>query len=674
MKNKDLKRIKQKYGEKMAHLCRDLFPALLEKEGLLSSLVESKFHADRSLYETIVSNNKEENFKSFIYSLVDVENNNEVVTHKTPQELLDEAGYILYECHSEEDIQAFKKYYASGEALCTFRGYRLDSCHVFFAVKKNIAEIKRKNFDKPERQDEYGTSVISIQFSRKGHHLSIKNRYNHKVNNPDSTFSNNLENIIEGLTKSFESTYNLEINQNTSGFELPNYTRANDGKYYRYNYEIDNVYYCPDNIIITNGEVEHLDKSRTILIDNFILCLEGNVKNLTLPMEIRGTDSFVDYYNKVDNIVKIEVTKIKDGKEITIIMDSGEASIIKINQLNQIVGYDNPHLLSVGIDFLRDNEVLTELNLPKLRSADDRFLSSNTELEKLSLPYLEEAGNDFLAKNRSMKELNLPHLKVVGRSFLHQSSLERLSLPSLTEAGKGFLYRDIELEKLDLPKLETAGNGFLQCNAELKELSLPHLKVAGDSFLHQNKLLKKINLPNLAKVGDSFLHANKGLEEIEVPQLKEAGVDFLSLNQKLKRLFAPKLERVDMHFLNFNLALEELDLPSLRYAGSSFLNKNKDLKRINAPVLKAVSGGFLFFNQKLETLNMPELETAGPDFLSNNNNLRELILPKLRETGYHFMRDNKVLEVVELPSLEEGFLYYPPNLTLDDFSKQSQIR
>ena len=29
----DLKLIKKHYGEKMAHLCRDLFPTLLEEEG-----------------------------------------------------------------------------------------------------------------------------------------------------------------------------------------------------------------------------------------------------------------------------------------------------------------------------------------------------------------------------------------------------------------------------------------------------------------------------------------------------------------------------------------------------------------------------------------------------------------------------------------------------------------
>ena len=39
--NYDLKQIKDKYGEKMMHLCRELFPTLLETEGLLFKLLSN---------------------------------------------------------------------------------------------------------------------------------------------------------------------------------------------------------------------------------------------------------------------------------------------------------------------------------------------------------------------------------------------------------------------------------------------------------------------------------------------------------------------------------------------------------------------------------------------------------------------------------------------------------
>ena len=67
--------------------------------------------------------------------------------------------------------------------------------------------------------------------------MSIKNRYNHTVDNPDATFGNNLDNIIDGLNDSFEKAYNLVHTGGHEKFELSKYIRATDGKYYKYNME-----------------------------------------------------------------------------------------------------------------------------------------------------------------------------------------------------------------------------------------------------------------------------------------------------------------------------------------------------------------------------------------------------------------------------------------------------
>ena len=64
----DLKIIKKKYGEKMANLCRRLFPTLLEEEGLLSKLLLDHFDQSHSLYEDIINQHKESEFKNYIYS------------------------------------------------------------------------------------------------------------------------------------------------------------------------------------------------------------------------------------------------------------------------------------------------------------------------------------------------------------------------------------------------------------------------------------------------------------------------------------------------------------------------------------------------------------------------------------------------------------------------------
>ena len=79
----DLKIIKKKYGEDMMHLCRDLFPSLLEKRGLLSQILLNNFHENHYLCQDIVVNNLEYDFKNFIYSFVDVENNFVMRSDKT---------------------------------------------------------------------------------------------------------------------------------------------------------------------------------------------------------------------------------------------------------------------------------------------------------------------------------------------------------------------------------------------------------------------------------------------------------------------------------------------------------------------------------------------------------------------------------------------------------------
>ena len=468
----DLKVIRKKYGEKMYHFCRESFPTLLEEPGKLLKLLSDNFHESHSLFDDIVANGKESEFKNFIYSLVDVENNNELGMIKTPEELMSEAGYVLVECYNEGDIQAFRKYYARREELCTFKGGRLNRCRVFFAVKKNVSDIKREDFKNPTRQDEYGTSVISIQFTKDGTNtLSIKNRYNHTVNNPDATFSNNLDNIIPGLTESFEKHKDIVQKYKSNRFEIKGYVRANDGKYYKYNYEINNVYYCPDNIIIDNFNVKRYDKSRYLIIDYFIIDLSN--KSIRL-YDKKLSDSFCDV---IKDINKIEIDNIDSGKKITILGDNNKSLEIITDKAGKIIS----------------------LKMNKIYDIGDKFLSYNTSLQKFTAENLTEVGDWFLSCNNTLQELYLPNLTKVGNGFLcFNTSLQKFTAESLTEVGSYFLW----------------------CNNTLQELYLPNLKIVGHDFLRRNKTLQKFTAENLIKVGDWFLNnnhklRNKILSEIE---------------------------------------------------------------------------------------------------------------------------------------------------------------
>ena len=549
---KDLKLIKKKYGEKMMHYCRSELSTILENDGLLPSLLLEHFNENHMLYDDIEKEDKLEEFKNYIYSLIDVENNNKKVEDKTPEELLSKAGYNFYECKTEEDIQSFKKYYSKGEELCTFRGGRLEKCHVFFAVKKNVDEIKRENFSKPKRQDEYGTSVISIQFTKESCALSIKNRYNSTVNNPDATFSNNLDNIIEGLAKSFENQYGF-VQENNSDFELKNYVNVK-GKYYKYNYEIDNVYYCLDNIIIDNFDVKKYDDERYIVFDYFVLDLKE--KKILTEVEY---DSFIDGIVDID---KINIVKLENGKAIHIIPINREEIIIELDKQNRIVKYKNNNIKRCDDYFLYFNESLQELNLPNLERCGDNFIYYNKSLQELNLPRLERCGDSFLISNESLQELNLPSLERCEDSFLlSNESLQELNLPNLKQCGDGFLFSNQSLQELNLPNLERCGDSFLSKNNSLQELNLPNLERCGNNFIYYNESLQELNLPNLEQCGDSFLSKNNSLQELNLLNLERCGNNFIFYNESLQELNLPNLEQCGDGFLFSNQLLQELNLP-----------------------------------------------------------------------------------------------------------------
>lgn len=464
--SKELNRIKKLYGEKFMHFCRSIFPTLLEQEGLLTKVLKSTFATNsRTLYDDIVNNDLEEEFKNYIYSKIDVEKEKpEIIGEKTPYQLLDENGYNLYECNSEEEIQSFKKYYKTGEELCTFRGGRLNSYVVFWAVKKDAEEIKRKDFKNPKREDEYGTSVMGIQFTKSQNSIvSIKNRYNHRVNNPDATYGNDLDRIAPGLTQSFEKLLlqrGMTLNKsNIEAFNIPNYVVAGDGKYYKYNMEINGNYYCPGNVIIDHGDVIKLEPEKQELIDYFILDKEN--KTLSLYDISLGRDSFIDGFKNIDSIEMANNNNSEQKtKTITIKEKSSDKPItIEINkESNSIIGYTNENLTNLGDNFLGYNEKLSKLVAPNVTSIKYGVLANNKGLEKFEAPNLKEIGDCFLRYN-------------------------------------------VQLSNIEVPNVTYIGNGVLENNKEIEKFEAPNVKIIKDCFLLSNNKLSKFEVPNVTCIG-----------------------------------------------------------------------------------------------------------------------------------------------------------------------------
>ena len=425
----ELNKIKKIYGEKFMHLCRKLFPTILEQEGQLLGILTSLFGDNcKTLGEDIVERQLEDKFKDFIYNEFKKEDNtkkrNIYNDDRTPFEILSDAGYNLYECTSEEEIQAFSKYYAKGEKLCTFDGKRLDKRVVFFAVKKNVDAIRREDFKHPQREDAYGTSVLGIQFNKRGIcTVSILNRYNHTIKdqNPDATFGNDLDEIPGacGLTESFRKLLQdrgLQLSlANIERLSIPGYTVAGDGKLYKYNMEIDGIYYCPGNIVIKDGEVIKLPNHQ-MLIDYFLLDVKAGT--LCLYNNFRR-DSFLDEFNYIEKIEIQKKPQSVNGERRITIRGKGQAEpiIIDIGKDNQIIGYINNSIGKIDDHFMFYSKGMKYFQADNLTRVGNYFQWKNEALEQIVAPKLKSVGNYFLSDNNSMRVIDLPSLLVGGHHF-----------------------------------------------------------------------------------------------------------------------------------------------------------------------------------------------------------------------------------------------------------------
>ena len=228
--DKVYKQLKKQNGEESAKVIRDA--VLLDVPNIVHIL-------------EFAGNNPDEirSLVPIIREIYKTQKESEYNINKTPLELLNNAGYDTFVVKTLEQKDSIKKYFRKDEELCTFRDpTRHENYYMIHAVKRGADKIKPS--DNPERQDEYGTSVISIQIAKTGGFISIKNRYNHTVVDPDATFNNNPDEIIPGLTNSLKRFFHVDFN--TAGNPMPNGYRMVNDQLVRYHYEINNIF---DNLI-----------------------------------------------------------------------------------------------------------------------------------------------------------------------------------------------------------------------------------------------------------------------------------------------------------------------------------------------------------------------------------------------------------------------------------------
>ena len=274
-------------------------------------------------------------------------------TDKDPLQLLSEAGYDAFVVKTEEQKNSIKKYYRHGEMICTLQDpCRHKAYYMIHAIKRGADKIKPS--EEPQREDEYGTSVISIQIAKTGGFISIKNRYNHTVNDPDNTFNSNPDNIIPGLSESLKKFFHVDFNvtdaQIPSGFIIVN------DQLVRYDYEINNKYFG-SNYYVEGSTITKLNNDNQILFDYGFVLTVSKGKNTVQSI----TGEHLDFCNALNDFLhdkKIRITVGADKQTKTILvnderfMDITNGKITFINAPNfETIHISRKGNLSGDLDF-----------------------------------------------------------------------------------------------------------------------------------------------------------------------------------------------------------------------------------------------------------------------------------------------------------------------------------
>ena len=253
---------------------------------------------------------------------------------------------------------------------------------------------------------------------------------------------------------------------------MPDYIKANDGKYYKYNHMIFGVCFCPNNIIIDNGKVitDYQDKEKYLIIDCYILDLQNH--KIKCYNHI-GSHDFLELndaqFDNVENedygISRIDVINNEEGKIINIKLKNGSQSIIHINKYNQIIYFENNNQIHEVSDLLNYSESIEILKLNNVKTIKSDFGKSNKSLKYVSFDSTETIEDNVLSENIELKALIAPSVKNIGCNCLEENqALEYIDISSVEKIESAFLFNNNTLKNIELPNLKEVTGDVLCYN------------------------------------------------------------------------------------------------------------------------------------------------------------------------------------------------------------------
>lgn len=598
----------------------------------------------------------------------------EVAGHLSPFELLELAGYDAYYADTLEKQNAIQKYFESHEKLCTFKdANRYKKYYIINAVKKNVQEIKRENFyGKEQRQDEYGTSVISIQMFKTGGFISIKNRYNHTVPGCDNTFDSNPDNIIMGLSSAIKKYFGVDF----SSQKVPlskGYTYQNN-QIIKYILETNNVYFGED-FYVKDGVVHQTNKDYQLMIRPFIVDLKD--RKILNPTGV--TDGFVSCFE--DEIQK-GVLQVQNQNGMKVLLLDGKPLLYarkgtlkrlyfsKLVEMSNMLKYfedletvDAPCVKIINEWCFEYLENLKKVNLPSLETMYAfSFKGTNAEVYA---PKMQEKGVYFLGslaidiKNKKIKAkggYNSEFLTFLQSIILNNNVSVKQYLDGVQELMINeepfFKFKNGKLVKIALENITQLDAGLIHNLPGLEEVSLPNVAYVGSGNFNKCPKLKKVFLPKAIEMRSSVFCDCESLEEIDCPNVRYLEWQCVNDNPNLKRFLMPELRETKDYCFNRN-GFEELNLPCLEKVKSNCFCHLPKLKKLDLPFLSYTKERCFCYLNEIEELTLPSLISYwGEDYLSNNPKLKKVRLNEIEVIRARSFLNCPNLQVVVLDKAE----------------------
>lgn len=616
------KKLKRQNGEAFARTLRNFHGGILEIPGIVGILR----HAGRDATPLL----------PYLMSLLAANDNTSVVELQDPFVLLARAGYKAFHANTLKKQNSIQKYFRPGELLCTFRDHsRYEKYHIVHAVKEGANKIQRSDFlGREDRQDAYGTSVISIQMLKDGGFISIKNRYNHTVSGCDNTFDSNPDNIIPGLSVALKTHFNVAFE--VRKVALPEgYVLMGNG-IFKYHEERGNIYYG-DQAWAADGEIHAADRAAgDALFEGFLF---DNKNKKLKKIDPQGKDSFDEDFNRDyggNPGLCVRDGNLMLGDEILI---GAERSRIKTISL--------PALKSIGPYCLEDLPVLTHFSAPALTSMGRSALKNVPVLEHFHAPSLVSMGERCLHNAPLLTEFVAPSLESMKQHVVYYANaLTVFSAPLLTSMDNRCLYFCESLTSFDAPALTEMDYGcLLDCGA-LVCFDAPALVSMGHSCLKEAKDLLQISVPVLTVMGDGCLENAYDLLEFSAPALVSMGKDCLGSAMDLKNFSAPVLTSMDDGCLKYVQGLRRLSVPALVSMGNQCINCADNLSELSLSSLETMGNECFHVLDMTREFVAPALQSMGDECFSSAENLSRFRAPALKAIGAHCFSHVPLLTVL----------------------------